>query len=85
MTAVHSILKASLSTAECECDDGLQTEEQIFWDFNLYEDHRARVMNILSENSKKEYQKSVTELLRLEGKGSVQGACYFINNISIFI
>jgi hypothetical protein len=73
MRAGHSSLKASLSkfnivsTAECECGDGLQMEEHIFWDCKLYEDQRATMMDILSENSKKEYPKSVTELLRLEG------------------
>jgi hypothetical protein len=34
---------------------------------------------ILPENSKKEYPKSVTELIRLEEKRFVQDACYFIN------
>jgi hypothetical protein len=43
------------------------------------------MMDILSENSKKEYPKWVTELLRLEEKRFLQGVCYFINNISIFI
>jgi hypothetical protein len=43
------------------------------------------MMDILSENSKKEYLKSVTELLRLEGKRFVQGNCYFINKIPKFI
>jgi hypothetical protein len=42
-------------------------------------------MDILSENSKKEYPKSVTKLLRLEEKRFTQGACYFINNIPKFI
>jgi hypothetical protein len=41
--------------------------------------------DILSENSKKEYPKSVTELLRLEEKRYLQGVCYFINNTPIFI
>jgi hypothetical protein len=41
--------------------------------------------DILSENSKKEYPKSVTELLQLEEKLFLQGVCYFINNIPIFI
>jgi hypothetical protein len=40
--------------------------------------------DILSENSKKEYPKSVAELLRLVAKRFVQGACYFIN-VPIFI
>jgi hypothetical protein len=74
MRAGHTSLKASLnrfnivSRAECECGDGLQTEEYIFWDCKRYEDQRATMMDILSENSKKEYPKSVTELLRLEKK-----------------
>ena len=51
----------------------------------LYEDQRATVMDILSENSKEEYPKSVMELLRLEEKRVLQGACYFINNIPILI
>jgi hypothetical protein len=37
-------------------------------DCKLYEDQRATVMVLLSENSKKEYPKSVTELLRMEEK-----------------
>jgi hypothetical protein len=67
-----------VSTAECECDDGLQTEEHIFWDCKLYEGHPATMMDILSENRKREYSKSVTELLRLEEKSFVQGVSYFI-------
>jgi hypothetical protein len=74
MRAGDTRLKASLNrfsfvpTAECECSDGLQTEERIFWDCKLYEEQRATMREILSENSKKEYPKSVTELLRLEGE-----------------
>jgi hypothetical protein len=89
--AGHTSLKASLnrfnivSTAECECGDGLQTEKHIFWDCKLYEEQRATMMAILSENKKKEYPKSVTELLRLEEKRFVQGVSYFINKIPIFI
>jgi hypothetical protein len=70
-----------VSTDECVCGDRLQTKEHIFWDFKLYGDQRATTMNILSENSKKENPKSVTELLRLEEKRFVQGVCYFINKI----
>jgi hypothetical protein len=75
MRAGHSSLKASLnivSTAECECGDGLQTEEHILWDCKQYEDHRATMVDILSEKSKKNYPKSVTELLRLEEKISTR-------------
>jgi hypothetical protein len=73
--------------AGCGCGDGPQTEEDIFLDCKskLYVDQRAAMMDILSENSKKEYPKSVTELLRLEEKRFLQGVCYFINNIPIFI
>jgi hypothetical protein len=87
----HTSLKASLSrfnivpTAECECGDGLQTEEHIFWDYKRYEDLRATMMDILSENSKKEYPKSVTGLLRLQKKRFVQGVSYFIYKIPKFI
>jgi hypothetical protein len=69
MRAGQSSLKASLkrfntlSTAECECGDGLQTEELVFWDCKRYEGHRATVRDILSEKSKREYAKSVTGLL----------------------
>jgi hypothetical protein len=49
-----------VSTVECDCGDGLQTEEHIFWD--------CKLVDILSENSKKGYPKSDTELLRLEEK-----------------
>jgi hypothetical protein len=45
----------------------------------------AAMMDILPENSKKEYPKSVTLLLRLEEKRFVQGVCYFINKIPKFI
>jgi hypothetical protein len=74
-----------LSSAECEYDDGLQTEKHIFWDCKLYEDKRATIMDTSSENSKKGYPKSVTEFLRLEEKRYVQGVCCFINNIPKYI
>jgi hypothetical protein len=69
-----------VSTAEWECGGGLQTEEHIFWDCK-----RATMMAILSENKKKEYPKSVTELLRLEEKRFVQGVSYFINKFLVFV
>jgi hypothetical protein len=74
MRAGHSSLKACLnrfnivSTADCECGDGLQTEDHIFWDSKLYEEHRATMVAILPENSKKEYPKLVTELVNIERK-----------------
>jgi hypothetical protein len=80
MRAGHSSLKANLNRFNF-----VSTEEHIFWDCKLYEDQRATMMDILSENSKKEYPKSITELLRLEEKRFRQGVCYFINNILIFI
>jgi hypothetical protein len=58
--------------------NGLQTEEHIFWDCKRYEEQRATMRDILSENSKKECPKSVSELLRLEENKFVQGVCYFI-------
>jgi hypothetical protein len=61
--------------------DGLQTE-YIFWDCKLYEEQRATMVDILPENSKKEYQISVTELLRLEEQIIEQGVCCFINKKS---
>jgi hypothetical protein len=65
--------------------DGLQTEDHIFWDCKLYEDQRAAMMDILSENRKWEHSKPVTELLRLEQKRFVQGISYFLSKISRFI
>jgi hypothetical protein len=59
--------------------------KHIFWDCKLFENQRAKLMDILSQNDKKEYPKSVTELLRLEEKRFMQGVCYFINKIPIFI
>jgi hypothetical protein len=73
-----------VSTAECDCGDGLQTEEHIFWNCKRYEGQRATMMDILSENSKKEYPNSVTEPLRLEEKIFVQGVYNFINKIPKF-
>jgi hypothetical protein len=46
----HSSLKASLnifnivSTAECECDDRLQTEEHALGGHELYEDQKGTAM-----------------------------------------
>jgi hypothetical protein len=72
-------------TAGCEWGDGLQTEEHIFWDCKLYEGQTATMMDILSENSKKEYPVWLKELLRLEEKRFVQGVCFFLNKIPEFI
>jgi hypothetical protein len=74
MRAGHTSLKASLnrfnivSTAECECGDGLQTEEHIFWDCKLYEEQRVTMMAILSENSKKECPRVSYRALTARGK-----------------
>jgi hypothetical protein len=43
------------------------------------------MMDIPSENSEKEYPKSVYRALKTERKKVVQGASYFINKIPIFI
>jgi hypothetical protein len=45
------------------------------------ENQRATMLDILSENRKKEYPKSVPELLRLGEKRFVQEVCYFMNKI----
>jgi hypothetical protein len=79
------VICVPLSSAEYECGDGLQREEHIFWDCKLHEEQRATMMAILSENRKKEYPKSGTELLRLKEKRFVQGVSYFINKIPICI
>jgi hypothetical protein len=87
----HSSLKASLSrfnivsTAQCVRGDELQTEEHIFWDCKLYEGQRATMMDILFENRKQEYSKSVADLLRLEEIKFMQGVLYFTNKIPKFI
>jgi hypothetical protein len=58
MKASHSSLKANLSrfnivsTAKCECDDGLQTEEHIFWECKRYKEQQATMRDILSDSSK---------------------------------
>jgi hypothetical protein len=70
MRAGHSSLKASLnrfnfvSSAECECGDGLQTEEHIFWDCKLYEEHRG----IFSENCNERIPKVSYRALKTRGK-----------------
>jgi hypothetical protein len=77
--AGHTSFKASLnrfnilSTAEWECGDGLQTEEHIFWDCKRYEEQRATMRDVFSENSRKESPKSVTELLSLEEQKNSAG------------
>jgi hypothetical protein len=53
----------------------------MFWDCKLYEVQRATITHIKSDKSKKEYPKSVKELLRLEEKRFMQGICYFKNKI----
>jgi hypothetical protein len=58
---------------------GCKRRDIFFWDFKLYEDQRARIMNILSESSKSKYP--VAKLPRLEEKRFEQGVCYFIDKI----
>ncbi|PNF17411.1 hypothetical protein B7P43_G02974 [Cryptotermes secundus] len=54
----RNVVRSKLDlVAECECGDGLQTEEHIFWDCKQYKDQRATLADILSENSKKYYPK----------------------------
>jgi hypothetical protein len=60
-------------------------EEHVFGDCKPYEDQWAAMLDILSGNRKKEYPKSVTELLRLEEERFLQGVSYFTNKIPVFI
>jgi hypothetical protein len=39
------------------------------------------MMDMLSEESRKEYPKTVKELLRLKENIFAQGVCYFVNKI----
>jgi hypothetical protein len=72
----------SLSTVPSQPNTHISDyEEHILWNRKLHKDHRATVMDILSENSKKEYPNSIIDLLRLDERRFVQGACYFINKI----
>jgi hypothetical protein len=74
-----------VSTAECGCGDRLQMEEHIFWDCKLYEDQRATMMDILSENSKKRIPKVSYRALKARGKKNLQGVCCFLKKIPKFI
>jgi hypothetical protein len=65
---VIGFLFVSLGSSTVQLHGRLETEKHIFWDHKLYEDQRATMMDILSQNSKQEYPKSVTELLGLDGK-----------------
>jgi hypothetical protein len=92
MRAGHSGLKASISrfnivpTAECECGDRQQTEEHVFWDLNCRRTKGQRWwVYCLRKARIKEYPKSVTELLRPEGKIFAQEVCYLINRIPNFV
>jgi hypothetical protein len=74
MRAGHTSLIASLnrfnfvSTAECECGDGLQTEEHIFCHCKLYENQRATMMDILCEKEQKRIPKVSYKALKARGK-----------------
>jgi hypothetical protein len=75
MRAGHSSHKASLnrfnflSTAECECGDGLQTEEHIFWDCKQH----------------KRIPKVCYRALKAIGKKDLCEARFFVKRISEFI
>jgi hypothetical protein len=86
MRAGHTNLKAGLkifnivSTAECECGVGFQTEEYIFRDYKLYEDQRATMMAILSENRKKGIPKvSYRALKATRKKKKVCARCFLLH------
>jgi hypothetical protein len=59
-------------TAECQCGDGLQTEEHTFWDCKLPE-------------NQKRTPKISYRVLNTRGKTFVRSVCYFINVIPEFI
>jgi hypothetical protein len=73
---MRSGLKASLSrfnivsAAKCGCGEKLQAEEHMFLDCKLYEGKRATMMDILSENSKKEYPKICARRLLIHEQNS---------------
>jgi hypothetical protein len=50
------------------------------WDRKLYEHQRETMTGILFEK----YPESVTELLRLQEKGFVQGVYYFIKFLNLY-
>jgi hypothetical protein len=74
MRAGHTSLKAKLnrfnimSTAECECGDGLQTEEHYFLGLQTVRGPKGNNDWHSVWEQQKKYAKSVTELLRLEKK-----------------
>jgi hypothetical protein len=77
-------MAGSIRVCRTDLGDGLQMEEHIFWDCKWYEDQRATVMDILCEKSKKRMPNVSYRALKARGR-FVQGVCYFINNIPIFI
>jgi hypothetical protein len=62
----------------------LQTEEHVFWDCKRYEEQQATLRGILSENNKKEYPKSVAELLRLEEKDFCKASVHKLHSYIYF-
>jgi hypothetical protein len=74
MRAGQTSLKASLnrfkivSTSECKCGDGLETDDYIFWVCKLYEEQQATMIAILSENRKKENRKVSYRAVKTRGK-----------------
>jgi hypothetical protein len=55
-------------TVQVENVSSVKSINHILWDCKRYEEQRVAMRDILSENRKKEYPVSVTELSRLEGK-----------------
>jgi hypothetical protein len=90
MRTGHTSLKASLNrfnfvyTAECECGDGLQTEEHIFWDCKLCDDRRATLMHILSENSKKRIPEVSYRALKARRK-TISATCLLLHKQHSYI
>jgi hypothetical protein len=48
-----------MSSAERKCGDELQTEEHIFWNCKLHEDHGGKMMDIFSENNQLPNKRSI--------------------------
>jgi hypothetical protein len=93
MRAGHSSLRASLSrlslcprlNANANVMTGCKLKNILSGTVKVYEDQRAKMMDILFENSKQQYQVSYRALKVREKKRFVQGVCYFINKFPKFI
>jgi hypothetical protein len=67
-----------------QCDDGLKTEEHIFWDCKRYEEQRATVRDILSENSKQKIPKVSYRALKARRK-NISARCLLLHKQHSYI